>query len=204
MKAFLETMQWAEKPKLSKEVLLVIAIVVAGGVAVFKLRPYFMQPPHVAIESLASHHEPKISGLSSLLEHLNVGTSISSKAGSEDRHRSSERHEGSYARSDRKGPAIIERPLFDGLTIYALKAILLNAVSSHALDTPIEASVLEIVRDDTTADLDGGPIEGAKVVGLVNPNLLLKRLGFAFSEMISTEKVEPMQSAGTRLIPRRR
>lgn len=184
MKTALQKLTWTEKPPLSKGAIFALAIAAAGLLTFFKLKPYFAESPRIVP---VPNHEPKVSGLSSLLEQLHVTPSTKAGPGAQStRAAGGGTLQGRWGSGDKKGPAIIERPLFDGLTV-TVNAELLNAVSSHAADSPVEARVLGIVPDETTSDVDPTAAEGAKLSGQMTVNMAMKRLGFVFTELVSRE-----------------
>jgi hypothetical protein len=184
MKAILQTFKWTERPKLSRDALFLIAIIVAGAITFFKLRPYFVRSSPVTVSTTT--RDPKPNGLSSLLKHLSIGGSVSSKSASKNDEGSETGRTQRGRASERHAPSVIERPLFDGLTV-VVRAVLLNAVSSLAPDATIEAKIESFVQDETNGDVDSSPAIGGKMTGVAAANMGLKRMNLNFSSLISSE-----------------
>jgi hypothetical protein len=71
MKAILQTIKWTERPKLSRDAIFLIAIIAAGAITFFKLRPYFVRSSTVTVS--ATSRDSKPNGLSLLLKQLSIG-----------------------------------------------------------------------------------------------------------------------------------
>jgi hypothetical protein len=184
MKATLQSFKWTERPKLSRDVLFLIALGVAAMIAFFKLSPYFGKSSPVNV--ITAIHETKPNGISSIIAHLNLGEISSSKDAVKPSNRSMAGRSPRLSISDRHAQSVIERPLFDGLTVI-VRAILLNAVSSMSSDATIEAKILSFVQDGNAVEIDSSPAIGGRLNGSAAANMGLKRMNLSFSNLISIE-----------------
>ncbi len=76
---------------------------------------------------------------------------------------------------------LIERPLFDGLTV-KIKAVILQNISSSQNDLTVDSELVGC--DDSGVDLTG--LENAHLTGIGRPNLDSKHFEIQFSELITS------------------
>ena len=183
MSAEVKEHSWTEKSQLSGHLALALAGVVALLFAYFKIKPYLNpekkvhpyqgqdQTDHRSAESGKKEKELNDSFISKLAPITHLGT-LGGGLGS-----------GAGARSR---VHVIERPLFDGLSV-TIRATLSRGVSSLENDPRVEAHFDSLVKEEETADLDDSSVIGAKLLGVSVPNMDLKRLVLNFSELVTRD-----------------
>jgi hypothetical protein len=181
MSAELNQHSWTEKSRLSGHLSLAAAGAVALIFTYFKLRPYLAsdnkihpyqgqdQADHRSSDSEKKAKEIKDSVFSKLIPipHFGIPQGTSGAG-----------------RQSRGRVQIIERPLFDGLSV-TIRAILLRGISSLESSPRIEARYESFVKEDETRDLDDSMVTGARLTGVAIANLDLKRLVLNFGELIT-------------------
>jgi hypothetical protein len=179
MSGFLKTFQWTEKPKVSRDMVFAAIIAVAAVILVFKLAPYFESAQKTVVytpkDSRATFPKEDM-GRYTLLGPQQRSYGAGSAAPSPIQKSSNEK----------KGRSVVERPLFDGLSVL-VRAVLLTPYSSLQSDTPIEAQIYEIQTDGSTSEIDIGPALHAKLVGVGTANLSVKKVQLRFQELVSSD-----------------
>ncbi len=93
------------------------------------------------------------------------------------------------SRSDRS--RVLERPLFDNLTV-TVSATLLTGISSSQSESgamAVEAKVLQLVAEENSLAFDSGDfsLAGATLLGSASPQFGLKKMNLQFTELVSTD-----------------
>jgi hypothetical protein len=179
MKVSVDKFKWTDKPELSREHVLIAAILAVFGIGYFKLKPYFETNSTVITQNLRveSHSIPK-----SILERFGVV-----HKNGKDIHGA-----GSASFSNSRGGAgagrrsVVERTLFDGTEV-TLTGILQGGISSLAPENPAVVSIHALVPDQTTSGFDVSEVYGALAKGSVSENRTKKRINISFSELTNSE-----------------
>lgn len=182
MSASVKSEKWTETSILQSSLYLGAAGVAVLIFAVLKLRPYFDHSPIVKIYNGGSDQTKK--------KEIGTGKKevrsswLDSLPGS---HRARDAGLGQIKSGGvSTSVKVIERPLFDGLTV-TVRATLTRGISSLEPDTSVEAVYESLIRSDDTRELDDRQIQGAKLNGLAVPNLDLKRMVLHFSELVTVD-----------------
>lgn len=193
MKARILNYSWTDKPQLSRDAAFIGILVLLGAVAFFKLKPYFTETPKVVAYNSRDSRSEKSS--KEVMNELRSQTLDGSKAETGgptsliDRYlglSSAPSSPGERAQPTRSTrPRIIERPLFDNLTV-TLKGVLVQGYSSAQGDNAVEARV-QGLGEENPPGIEIGPVDGASLVGTAGPNFELKRVNLQFSELITRD-----------------
>ena len=154
------------------------------GVTYFKLKPYLNPEPqvhaflghdqaeHRSAQDKNQEKELKDSLLTKILFASHLGGLGGNLGG------------GGPSRGPRSHVRIIERPLFDGLSV-TVRATLIRGVSSLQPDPRIEAELVSFIPEEGTRELDDASVRGSKLLGVAIPNLDLKRMVLNFGELVT-------------------
>ena len=182
MSAEVKEHSWTEKSQMSGHLALAIAGIVALIFAYFKIRPYLNPEKKVHPyqgQEQTSHHtqeeEKKDKEMNdSLIAKLNPISHLGAIVG------------GLGGVNTKARVHVIERPLFDGLSV-TIRATLTHGVSSLESSPRVEAQFDSLVKEEETADLDDSSVKGAKLMGVAVANLDLKRLVLNFTELVTRD-----------------
>jgi len=177
--------QWTDKREVSKVSAYAAGLGIAVLVALFKIRPYFVE--QYAVNPFVHGNEATRTGKDSGLKHSEDNRIDGfERSGGQSNGRSRARGFGggsSGSRAQSKA-MIIDRPLFDGSSVL-LKAAISQSLSSNQAGGPVEAKLID--GADLSAADERSTLVGATLVGTANANLETKRYLIQFNELITTD-----------------
>ena len=174
--AQVKSYEWSDKIKVKLIAAYGVGVAAAGVITFFKIKPYFEHKPFIRVFM----GTPKSEGAGN--KNFNLGLD-----GSTSFHQVLGSKPGQTARArggNQTNNYVIERPLFDGLTV-TLKAVLMEGILSSSGSTGVQAKLLN--GSDLDGSFEASFLTDATLIGSASANFDSKTFNLSFNELITLQ-----------------